>query len=586
MFNRSLITALFALACLAVPAAASAAPSSGAVVFSKASTAGDVAKGGLYAVRDGRLNQLTEDPTDSEPAFSPDGRTIAFARGGDLFSVRPDGSGERRLTSGPGVDSAPLVSPSGRYVVFERRAAAGAPADLYIVGAMGGGLRALTKGVEDDSRAAFSPDGRAIAFVRNSAGPDGGNDDLYSIRPTGAGLARLTTTGGIDEFAPRHFAGGILYSRGESSEGPAAYADVYTMRRNGTRVKPQVAGVGSAYVEDVSSDGRTLLFRRDQGLWVKRIGPAKARKLCQLSDGSETNGVFSSDGRRVAAFVAVEEQQSLVSIDVANGRQTELAEGFDVSEGDGTLTRLDPASGDAVGKPLRLGAGISGVAVGAGSVWVSDPPDGEVLRIDPKTGTVVDRIDVGGRPGPIAFGGGRVWIADDDGAGISAIEAKGGRMVRRGLVTHAAPLRLGVGGGGLWVSSASTGTLRRIDLSTIRPGKAILVGRGPAGVTVAHGLVWVANSRAGTVSTVDSTTQVLVGAPIDVGGQPGGIDAGTSAVWVAAVADDAVTRIDLESGERIGAPIEVGPEPGAVAVGESAVWVVNNGDGTVTRIEP
>ena len=80
------------------------------------------------------------------------------------------------------------------------------------------------------------------------------------------------------------------------------------MRRNGTKVKSQVAGVGSAYVEDVSSDGHTLLFRRDQGLWVKRIGPSKARKLAQLPDGSETNGVFSSDGRQVAAFVAAEER--------------------------------------------------------------------------------------------------------------------------------------------------------------------------------------------------------------------------------------------------------------------------------------
>ena len=68
----------------------------------------------------------------------------------------------------------------------------------------------------------------------------------------------------------------------------------------------------------------------------KRIGPAKARKLCELPDNSETNAVFSSDGRRVAAFVAVEERQQLVAIDVASRRQRELAEGFDLTEADGT----------------------------------------------------------------------------------------------------------------------------------------------------------------------------------------------------------------------------------------------------------
>jgi Tol biopolymer transport system component len=335
--HRTIVISLIALLSLVLPAAAVAAPSTGAVVFSKSTTTNGVAKGGLFAVRDGRLNQLTEDPTDTEPAFSPDGRTVAFVRAGDVYSVRPDGSGQRRLTSGSELDSAPLVSPDGRFVVFERRASEGAAADLYKVGAKGGGTRALTSGEADDHDADFSPDGRALVFVRGVAkGASDSAEDLYSIRPSGAALGRLTRTAGVDEFEPRFFSGGILYSRGESSEGPAAYADVYTMRRNGTKVKALVAGVGSAYVEDVSADGHVLLFRRDQGLWSKRIGPAKARKLAQLPDGSETNGVFSSDGKRVAAFVAVEEQQSLVSIDVATRRQSQLAEGFVISSKDGT----------------------------------------------------------------------------------------------------------------------------------------------------------------------------------------------------------------------------------------------------------
>ncbi len=256
------------------------------------------------------------------------------------------------------------------------------------------------------------------------------------------------------------------------------------------------------------------------------------------------------------------------------------------SEPDGTLTRLDPESGEAVGKPLRLGSGISGVAVGAGSVWVSDPGRGEILRIDPASSRVVRTIAVGGRPGPIAFGGNRVWMADEAGAGVTAINAGSGEVFKRGLVPHAAPLRLAVGAGGLWVSSASTGAVRRIDLSSGAPAPPIPVGRGPAGVTVAHGLVWVANSRGDTVTKVDPSISAVLGDPIEVGGRPGGIDAGTSTVWVASAAEDAVTRIDLESGERSGAPIEVGSEPGAVAVGGSAVWVADNGEGAITRIEP
>jgi Tol biopolymer transport system component len=336
MRHRSLLISIVFLLTLAVPTVAPAAPRSRAVVYSKSTTVEGETKGGLFAVRGGRLNQLTEGPTDAEPAFSPDGRTIAFVSGGDLYSVRPDGSGLRHLTSGPELDSSPLVSPDGKRVVFERRPASGGAADLYSVRVLGGGLSGLTQGPDDDHDADFSADGRAIVFVRDADPSADTAEDLYSMRPSGAPPRRLTRTGAVDEFEPRWFAGGIVYSRGESVAGAAAYADVFTMRRDGRKVKPLVAGVGSAYVEDVSPDGRMLLFRRDQGLWVKRIGPGRARKLAQLPDGSDTNGVFSSDGRKVAAFVAVEEQQSLVAIDVATRRQTRLAEGFEASEKDGT----------------------------------------------------------------------------------------------------------------------------------------------------------------------------------------------------------------------------------------------------------
>jgi tricorn protease-like protein len=369
MLNRTIIAGLLsilALAALAVPGAM-AAGHGGAVVFSRVTTQteketvkdaeGNPVKdaegnpevktttkteGGLYAVKDRRLNQLTEDPTDTEPSFAPDGRAIVFSRGGDIFTVRADGSGLRRLTNGSTLDSAPSVSPNGRVVVFERRVAAGAPADLYTVGANGGAVKALTSTPDDEHEASFSSDGKAIVFVRSVAETDGGTaDDIYSVRPSGGGLTRLTRTGRIDEFDPRYFAGGIVFSRGESGEDASAYADVYTMRRDGKKVKSLVAGAGSAYVEDVTPDGRLVLFRRDRGLWVKRIGPGAARKLSELPDGSQTNAVFSSDGKQVAAFIEAEGEERLSSISVASGGTSELAEGFEPSkpaEGDSTST--------------------------------------------------------------------------------------------------------------------------------------------------------------------------------------------------------------------------------------------------------
>jgi DNA-binding beta-propeller fold protein YncE len=257
-----------------------------------------------------------------------------------------------------------------------------------------------------------------------------------------------------------------------------------------------------------------------------------------------------------------------------------------LSEPEGTLTRIDAASDEVTGAPLDLGKGVAAVAVGGGSVWVTDAKTGQVLRVDDESGEVTQRIAIGGQPGPLVYGGGRVWVADEDGAGITAVNAKGGRVVRRDLAPHTAPLRLATGAGGLWVSDATTDTVRRLDLGTLAAGAPIPAGRRPAGITVADGLVWVADARSDSVTRVDPSLQAVSGAPIAVGEQPGGIDAGTDAVWVTMAGEDAVRRLTLPGGEPDGAPIAVGPEPAAVAVGETAVWVVNDGDGTVTRIEP
>jgi serine/threonine-protein kinase len=253
---------------------------------------------------------------------------------------------------------------------------------------------------------------------------------------------------------------------------------------------------------------------------------------------------------------------------------------------DGTLSEVDPETVAVAGEPLHLEKGIAGVATGAGSVWVASPRRGEVIRIDPDTGRVTARIEVDGRPGAIVFGGGRVWVADDAGDGVTAINAAHDGIFKRDMPPHVSPLRLAVGAGAVWVSSASTGAVRRIDLGTGVVGPPIPAGRGPAGVTVGGGLVWVANSRSDRVTRVDPATHTLFGVPISVGERPGGIDAGTESVWVANSAEGTVSRIGIESGETEGDPISVGPAPGAIAVGLDAVWVANNGNGTITRIEP
>jgi DNA-binding beta-propeller fold protein YncE len=253
---------------------------------------------------------------------------------------------------------------------------------------------------------------------------------------------------------------------------------------------------------------------------------------------------------------------------------------------DGTLTRLNPNTGERVGRPIALGAPGSGVAVGSRWIWVTVPRRGEVLRVDARSGKVLDPIEVGGAPGAIALTREPklVWVADEDGRGVAVIDPETGAVRRPHLPPHTAPLRLAAGAGGVWASIARTGRIRRIETASLTVGTAKQIGRGPAGITVAHGFVWVANARAGEVTKYDPSHNTVES--IAVGGRPGGIDAGTETVWVANRADDTVSRIDIASAEVEGDPVPVGPDPSAVAVGGDAVWVANNGDGTLTRIEP
>jgi YVTN family beta-propeller protein len=62
---------------------------------------------------------------------------------------------------------------------------------------------------------------------------------------------------------------------------------------------------------------------------------------------------------------------------------------------------------------IHVGRGASGVAVGAGAVWVACSLDGTVARIDPRTNRVAATISVPGHPRDVAVGEGSVWTVGD-----------------------------------------------------------------------------------------------------------------------------------------------------------------------------
>ena len=159
-----------------------------------------------------------------------------------------------------------------------------------------------------------------------------------------------------------------------------------------------------------------------------------------------------------------------------------------VSFGHG-MARLDPARRRTVAR-IPLGNSPSGVAVGAGGVWVSDDIDGTVSRIDPATNDVLATIPVGASASGIAAGAGGVWVAvplEDRVKRIDPATNAIAEVVRVG----GGPAAVALGAGALWVTSRRAGTVTRIDPRQARIAATIRLGDSPQGVAVAGGAVWV-----------------------------------------------------------------------------------------------
>ncbi|MGE0553818.1 MAG: PDZ domain-containing protein [Gemmatimonadales bacterium] len=88
---------------------------------------------------------------------------VAFEYGGDIWIVARSGGDARRLTATPAVESAPKLSPDGRWVAFTSNRSGNE--DLYLVAAAGGEPRRLTWHPWADRAAGWTPDGREILFA-------------------------------------------------------------------------------------------------------------------------------------------------------------------------------------------------------------------------------------------------------------------------------------------------------------------------------------------------------------------------------------------------------------------------------------
>jgi WD40-like Beta Propeller Repeat len=152
------------------------------------------------------LTPLTSAASDSgDPAWSPDGSKIAFSRGGDLFTMNPDGTAEANLTNTPGAaEYGPNWSPDGSKLAFA------ADGGIWRMNATGSARTRLADGTDP----VWSPDGLRIAFTRIDEVAL--TSSLRTINASGAGGDDVAVrTGSIfsAEFAAPDWQPTFLYVR-------------------------------------------------------------------------------------------------------------------------------------------------------------------------------------------------------------------------------------------------------------------------------------------------------------------------------------------------------------------------------------
>lgn len=260
------------------------------------------------------------------------GELISFMRPGrlgeyDLWAVRPDGSGLRRLTTTPlnRSDYNPSRSPEGSKVLFERSGGDGD--DLYTVGVDGRGLERLTDcslsrdGCFSDGEARWSPDGARIAAQRAlGSNPNAGPTDIaiWLIGADGTYERRLSSPPeGLEDHNPTWSPDGrtIVFERDSTNDVTARSRLVAVSVESGAErlVYKLPKFAPSAGDPRFSPDGKRILFgfwcafgdqcpastpsARNATLATIRPNGKGLRKL-RLPSGADS-GTWSPNGKRI-----------------------------------------------------------------------------------------------------------------------------------------------------------------------------------------------------------------------------------------------------------------------------------------------
>jgi TolB protein len=284
--------AMMAMLALAAPVRAASPGANGLIAFSACGNNGCVVSTMLPNGTD--VHHLT---TGNAPDWSPDGRKIAFddTRTGQvqLFTMNADGSDVQQITHLAGGAADPSYSPDGSLLVFDHLPRTGCCGNIWTIRPDGTGLHQVTHFTTENFpfQPEFSPDGQRIVFWESSA-YGGKFTAIFVMRANGTDIRRVTPLH-MDAGHPKWSPDGskIVFN----NDVPLSVGDIFTIRPDGTGLTrlTDVIPLGAAdFRPDYSPDGTMIVFDQLKGsqpisVWTMKANGSNAKLI--KSNGVEPN---------------------------------------------------------------------------------------------------------------------------------------------------------------------------------------------------------------------------------------------------------------------------------------------------------